>query len=263
MSTTPLPPQSPSPQGGVFSDLRVLWNLVTSSGRGNSHKERLESFYVGQAGDYDAFRRRLLRGRERLLEALAQQEGDARGGTWIDIGGGTGHNIEAAGDKVISSFDRVVILDLTPSLLEVARQRITTRGWSNVVTLEADATNFELPPDTPPIRRVTFSYSLTMIPDWFAAVDRAEELLQPKGFLGAVDFYISRKYPLSGSVAHGWTTRHCWPAWFGMDNVFLNPDHIPYLRNRVQPRFLEENRAKVPYLPMVRVPYYVFVGQKG
>jgi S-adenosylmethionine-diacylgycerolhomoserine-N-methlytransferase len=241
----------------------VIWNLVAHRGRGNTHQERLESFYSGQAGDYDAFRKRLLQGRERMLEAAAQAEGEQTGGTWIDIGGGTGHNVEAAGEETLARFDRVIILDLTPSLLEVARQRIEARGWTNVTTLLADATAFELPPDTPPVRRISFSYSLTMIPDWFAALDRGLELLQPGGHAGIVDFYVARKYPETGLVQHGWWTRIGWPAWFASDNVFLNPDHVPYLRRRLTTVTLEERRAKVPYLPLVRVPYYVFVGRKG
>jgi S-adenosylmethionine-diacylgycerolhomoserine-N-methlytransferase len=238
--------------------------LVAHRGKGATHAERLESFYSGQAGDYDAFRRRLLQGRERMLEAAAATEAEAglSGGTWSDIGGGTGHNVEAAGEECLARFDRVIILDLTPSLLEVARQRIEARGWTNVETMLADATAFSLSEGTPPVRRVTFSYSLTMIPDWFAAADRALQILEPGGFVGVVDFYVGRKHPDQGLARHGWWTRFGWPAWFASDNVFLNPDHIPFWRWRLATSVLEECRAKVPYLPLVRVPYYVFVGRK-
>ena len=53
---------------------------------------------------------------------------------------------------------------------------------------------------------VTFSYSLTMIPDWFLAVDHAWRLLRPGGTIGVVDFYVSRKHPDPGWRRHPWST---------------------------------------------------------
>lgn len=41
---------------------------------------------------------------------------------------------------------------------------------------------------------VTFSYSLSMIPNFFAAIDQALSLLHEDGILGACDFYVSAKF---------------------------------------------------------------------
>ncbi|MCA9033097.1 MAG: SAM-dependent methyltransferase, partial [Planctomycetaceae bacterium] len=60
----------------------------------------------------------------------------------------------------------------------------------------------------------------------------------------------------------GWTTRSFWPLWFGSDNVFLNCDHVPYVENKFETIRLEERRGKIPYMPFVRVPHYVFIGRK-
>ena len=38
---------------------------------------------------------------------------------------------------------------------------------------------------------VTFSYSLTMIPDWVRALEQAWALLKPGGTIGIVDFYVA------------------------------------------------------------------------
>ena len=59
----------------LLSDLRVLWHLLLSPIRGTSHAERLNSFYAGQAADYDAFRARLLKGRGELLQSLPAPTG--------------------------------------------------------------------------------------------------------------------------------------------------------------------------------------------
>jgi S-adenosylmethionine-diacylgycerolhomoserine-N-methlytransferase len=61
---------------------------------------------------------------------------------------------------------------------------------------------------------------------------------------------------------HPWVTRAFWPWWFAHDNVFPSADHLPYLRRRFETVSLDQRRAKVPYLPWARVPYYRFVGRK-
>ena len=112
---------------------------------------------------------------------------------------------------------------------------------------------------------VTFSYSLTMIPDWFAAMDNANALLASDGTLGVVDFYVARKHPEAGLHANGWLQRTFWPAWFANDNVFLSADHVPYLRRIFPSHTLLERLAKVPYVGLVmpNVPYYIFVGSRA
>ncbi|GAB6167162.1 class I SAM-dependent methyltransferase [Thermostilla marina] len=239
---------------GVFSDLKILYHMVVRPGRGKDHAERLENFYAGQAEHYDEFRKRLLQGREDLWKAL----GVPAGGVWVDIGAGTGSNAEYFGDR-IGELRKLILVDLSRSLLNVADRRIEKHGWTNVVTQEADATTYR--PDEP-VDVVTFSYSLTMIPDWFAAIDNALAMLKPGGKIGVVDFYVSRKHPDEGMRRHGAVTRLFWTGWFNYDNVFPSPDHIPYLKRRLKCVHLEERKAKVPYLPLVRAPYYIFIGEK-
>ena len=240
---------------GLLSELRVLYHIALKPIRGKDHAARLESFYAGQAEGYDAFRRRLLQGREDLWAAIDVPEG----GVWVDLGGGTGANLENFGPQ-ISKLDKVYVVDLSPSLLEVARKRIDEHGWTNVEPIEADATAWQPPSGAADV--VTFSYSLTMIPDWFAAVENAQAMLEPGGLVGVVDFYVSRKHPDEGRVRHSWLTRTFWPTWFNLDNVFPSPDHVPFLHRRFEPVHFTENRAKQPYIPLLRVPYYTFVGRK-
>lgn len=239
----------------LATDLRILWHMVTSGGRGKTHEERLENFYSGQAAGYDAFRKRMLHGRAELFTALPA----VAGGVWIDFGAGTGENAEHWGDK-LSQFSQAYLVDLSSSLLQIADQRIQARGWTNVVTAHADATKFV--PAEGRADVVTMSYSLTMIPDWFLAVDQALKLLKPGGVIGVVDFFVARKYPSENLTKHRWFTRTVWPAWFASDNVFLSADHIPYLQSRFEAVRLEQRRGKIPYLPLVRAPYYWFIGRK-
>jgi len=242
-------------KGSFLNDLKILWHMAITGGRGKTHEERLENFYSGQASGYDAFRKRLLHGREELFASLP----DISNGIWVDFGAGTGENAENWGSR-IQNFSAAYLVDLSSSLLKVAEQRVASRGWTNVKPVHADATKFVPPEGCADI--VTFSYSLTMIPDWFLAIDHARRLLKPGGIIGVVDFFVARKWPAEGLAKQKWTTRTLWPAWFANDNVFLNGDHIPFLQSRFETVSLEQHRGTVPYLPLVRAPYYQFVGRK-
>src|ERR1700741_3215102 len=84
-----------------------------------------------------------------------------------------------------------------------------------------------------PVDCVYFSYALTMIPDWRAAIANALSMLKPGGTLGVVDFHVSASRPQSGCVRHGAITRRFWPAWFRHDGVRISAAHLPELRQRL------------------------------
>jgi S-adenosylmethionine-diacylgycerolhomoserine-N-methlytransferase len=240
---------------GFFADLKILYHLTLKPVRGKDHASRMESFYGGQAEKYDDFRKRLLKGRQELYESI---EAPANA-VWVDMGGGTGSNIEYLAGR-LDSFQSVYVVDLSKSLLKVAAERFKERGWDNVKTAEADATRYT--PEEGLADVVTFSYSLTMIPDWFAAIDNAYAILKPGGLIGVVDFYVSRKFPTDGHRRHRWFTRTLWPNWFANDNVFPSADHLPYLDRKFETVQLDESKSKLPYVPFLRTPFYRFVGRK-
>jgi len=236
------------------SNVKTLYHLLLKPVRGADHAARMERFYAGQAEGYDRFRRRLLAGRRELFESIETP----RAGIWIDMGGGTGACLEHLGPQ-IAELKKVYIVDLSPSMLAVAKERIGRCGWRNVETVVADATTFR--PAEGHADVVTFSYSLTMIPDWFAALENAMTILRPEGRIGVVDFYVARKHPARGLKRYSWFTRWFWPVWFAAYNVFLSPDHVPFLHGRFDVLHFEEGRAKVPYVPLLRLPYFTFVGR--
>ena len=238
-----------------LDDMKVLYHMLLKPVRGDNHAQRMESFYGGQAGAYDDFRRRLLKGRESLYESLPKPEG----GVWVDMGGGTGSNIENLANS-IDSLQKVYVVDLSESLLNVATKRFQDKGWSNAQAVVADATTFT--PEEGSADVVTFSYSLTMIPDWFTAIENAKRILKPGGHLGVVDFYVGRKYPQESMKQHGWLSRSLWQPWFATDNVFPSPDHIPFLRHHFEQVHLDEQRNRMPYVPLLKTPYYQFIGRK-
>ena len=238
----------------AIADLRTIARLALSSKRGDTHAERLENFYAGQASQYDEFRKKLLHGREAALSNLTLPP-DAR---VVDIGGGTGNNLDALSAAQLSAVANWDLIDLCPSLLEIAEQKIEQRSLSFAKTLQADACSWQ---PAQPADVVLFSYSATMIPDWLGAFENAFNMLKPGGKIVVVDFYVARKFP-TGDANHGTFTRHFWPLWFSWDNVFINQDHLPWLQDRYQTIKLHESFGALPYLRFVKVPYYYFVGEK-
>jgi S-adenosylmethionine-diacylgycerolhomoserine-N-methlytransferase len=91
-----------------------------------------------------------------------------------------------------------------------------------------------------------FSYALTMIPDWAGAIDNAIAMLRHGGVLGVVDFHLPGRVPALDAF---------WRRWFAHDGVWLSDRHLPYLRQRLQPLFASEGRARLPFLPGPQAPY--------
>jgi S-adenosylmethionine-diacylgycerolhomoserine-N-methlytransferase len=236
----------------IGSDARVLVQLLRGQPRRGPLAERLQAFYAPQAGHYDRFRERLLHGRRQLIERLDPPPG-AR---LVELGAGTGRNLLFFGPR-IGKFAQVDLVDLCPALLDQARER--SRHWPNVRTQEADVLCYR--PEQP-VDCVYFSYSLTMIPDWRGALENALAMLRPGGVLGVVDFYVSEPDPAPGLVRHRALSRWFWPRWFAHDGVRPDSRHLPALRQLLPDHRLQECTAPVPYLPGLRVPYYLFVGRR-
>lgn len=234
-------------------DWKSIKEIIFNPSRGHTLQERLENFYSGQASSYDSFRKKLLQGREDLFSRLSIQPGSV----WVDFGAGTGSNLEVFGER-LQDFKTVHLVDLSESLLKVAEQRIRKNNWRNVEIHQADCSKFD---PKEPVDLASFSYSLSMMPNWYEALGQAESILKDSGQLAVVDYYLSRKHENS-LRKHPWIKRHFLRAWFEKDNVFLNPDHIHYLQAKFQETSLEQKEAGLPYLGFLKVPYYQFVGKK-
>jgi S-adenosylmethionine-diacylgycerolhomoserine-N-methlytransferase len=230
----------------LAADARILWRMLRGQPRGGSHAERLQGFYAPQAERYDAFRERLLHGRDALIEALDIPTG-AR---VVELGCGTGRNVLAINQRQpVAALASIEMVDLCPALLAVARRRVA--GFANVSVIEADATRWQ---PACPVDRVFLSYALTMMPDWRAVLANAYAMLAPGGRLGLVDFHLPEHASRLGN--------RFWQAWFAHDGVHLSGEHLPALHALFADAQVRQLRAGVPYLPGFRAPYYLFVGVK-
>ena len=235
-----------------MTELRSLWQMIKGMPDGSSYVARLDAFYRPQAAHYDAMQKRMLHGRDRLLQMLAP----APGSHVVELGAGTGATLDLWGSRV-RTLSALELVDICPAMLEQARRR--TQGHSNIRVVEADATAYRAPW---PVDCVYFSYSLTMIPDWVRALNNALAMLRPGSKLGIVDFYVAGEDHVWSRAQHSTITRWFWTQWFAPDQVRLSEDHLSALCTLTDKAYLHEALGSLPYVPLLRAPYYVFVGIK-
>ncbi|KAK6540561.1 hypothetical protein TWF694_009352 [Orbilia ellipsospora] len=303
--------RSAKEDNGILANIKNLILFVYScflkphSGDNRNQQDALESFYSTQASVYDATRTKLLSGREDMLGLVAAQlkyKRDSRSikrkPIWVDVGGGTGYNIEKMGAylDVPSFFETVYLVDLSPSLCKIAVERFERLGWKNVKVMCCDARYFRLEtfarqPDValPAVQTastsrsssrpvspyseteqysadlITLSYSLSMIPDFHCAIDNMSEILSTHGIIGVADFYVQNQTEfISRNYLGGSLDRHC--MW--ISRVFwrtwfeidrVNLDSAR--RDYLEYRFgtVHNTNSRCRLLGF-RIPYYIWIG---
>ena len=79
---------------------------------------------------------------------------------WVDLGGGTGENIDMmAAYMDLSAFHKIYVVDLCGPLGDVAREKVSKRGWQTGEVVEGDVCDCVPPQGFANL--VTFSYSLS------------------------------------------------------------------------------------------------------
>ncbi len=171
----------------------------------------MDRIYRRQRAIYDVTRRYYLLGRDHMIAGLQPKPGTAV----LEIGCGTGRNLIHCAR--IYPQARLFGLDVSSAMLETAQTSLKRSGLDGRIGLaQADATIFE--PQAlfaePRFERIFISYSLSMIPDWRAVVERALETLQPGGELHIVDFGQQEGLPRWFRAA-----LFLWLSWFSVTPI--------------------------------------------
>ena len=159
-------------------------------------RSSVQRFYRFHAYIYDWTRWTILHGRRKAVARL----GVVPDGEVLEIGCGTGLNF-AYVLEALQGRGRLMGLDFSADMLRRAERRVASRGWSNIELVQGDATQLALGRQ---FDAILFAYSLTMIPDWRAALRRAYDHLKPGGRLGVLDFGRFRGWGPFGALMRGW-----------------------------------------------------------
>ncbi|MDH4225652.1 MAG: methyltransferase domain-containing protein [Deltaproteobacteria bacterium] len=124
--------------------------------------------------------------RRRAVEALGLQMGD----TVVEIACGTGLNFGLL-CKAVGPRGRVVGVDFSPQMLDVARRRVARRNWPNVVLVQCDAADYRFPPR---VNGVLSTFALTLIPHYEKVVAVGCQALAAGGRFVVLDLQIPRNW---------------------------------------------------------------------
>lgn len=108
----------------------------------------------------------------------------------LDLGCGTGLNFPLLVDAV-GPDGRVIGLDRSSAMLEMARRRVARFGWANVSLVHADATEFgwhDL--GVPEVDAMFSTYAMSVFGDPHAAWVKARAVLRPGGRACIVDMQV-------------------------------------------------------------------------
>jgi len=165
----------------------------------------LDRNYRYQRHIYDLTREHYLLGRNTLIAGLAP----ADGASVLEIGCGTARNLILAARE----YPHVEFygIDLSRLMLETAQRKLAQNDLTERIHLaRADAAGFDAQAlfGRRSFDRVFFSYSISMIPPWLAALRHAVSLLAPNGSLHVVDFGRGNGLPrMFDRSLDAWLTR--------------------------------------------------------
>jgi S-adenosylmethionine-diacylgycerolhomoserine-N-methlytransferase len=152
-----------------------------------AHASLMDGVYRWQTPIYDLTRKYYLLGRDRLI---AELDPPADGGV-LEIGCGTGRNLACVARRYKDA--RLYGFDISRVMLDTAGAKLDRRA----ALAQADAATFD--PQAVfgrrGFERVFCAYTLSMIPDWRAALSRGFDALAPGGRIAVVDFGAQRRWP--------------------------------------------------------------------
>lgn len=183
--------------------------------------EKMDAIYRFQRHFYDLTRKFFLFGRDELLAKMKINAGDRV----LEIGCGTGRNLLKL-DRLHPAAS-LYGLDASSEMLKTAGAKFDARGIEKKIVLRrALAEEFGAKKTFALDEKfdvIFFSYTLSMIPAWQAAVDAALANLKAGGQLYIVDFGDGRGLP---GWFHGLLT-----GWLSLFGVHFRPELLVYLQD--------------------------------
>jgi demethylmenaquinone methyltransferase/2-methoxy-6-polyprenyl-1,4-benzoquinol methylase len=106
-----------------------------------------------------------------------------RGDHVIELGCGTGLNFPFIMEQ-IGPEGRLIGIDLTPGMLDIARERVERSGWNNVELIQSDIVDYDFPEE---VNGVFATGLFGYIPEYDSVIKAASQSLVPGGHLAILD----------------------------------------------------------------------------
>lgn len=165
--------------------------------------EKMSRMYRWMRHVCDNTRRYYLLGRDKMLDRVAERPA----GNVVEVGCGTARNLCVLDDK--APHHTLYGLDASLATLATARDKLERTGRHDRITL-AQGLAQEFDPKRQfgidgPVDVIFFSYVLSRLPSWPAALGTALSHLEPDGRLYVVDFWDQDDLPrLAGAALKRW-----------------------------------------------------------
>ncbi len=150
----------------------------------------LIDIYRKRAKHYDLYARLfpLLGFRQEVYRTKAVQALNLRhGDTVVDIGCGTGLNFPLL-EQAIGPEGKIVGVDLTDAMLDLAQERADENDWSNIELVQSDAAKFRFPAG---LDGIISTYALTLVPEFDRVILNGCQALKPGKRWAIADFKLS------------------------------------------------------------------------
>lgn len=125
--------------------------------------------------------------REQTVKALRLSPGDLV----VELGCGTGLNFPYL-ERAVDSEGKIIGIDLTDLMLEVARDRVEREGWHNVELVQADVSQWALPES---VSGFISTLAITLVPEYDLVIRRASQALVPGGRIAIFDMKEPDRWP--------------------------------------------------------------------
>lgn len=192
--------------------------MVVRANSPSVQRETMSGYYAWQSRIYDATRWAFLFGREAALDQLRLKGGD----TVLEVGSGTGHNLEGIAKRV-GPGGAIFAVDCARPMLARCAERIRKNGWNNVQLIDREYG--ETPVTDGKADALLMSYSLSMIPNWEDVIRCAARDLKPGGRISVVDFCLGE----------GATAIAGFETWMTRNHVHIKRPYVEKLSSVFQP----------------------------
>lgn len=145
-----------------------------------NHGDLMDEVYRYQRLFYDVTRKYYLLGRDHLIHEINAEPGDRI----LEVACGTGRNLAKIGKSYPQA--RLYGFDISDQMLTTARAKLA--GKAKLARGDACAYDPNSLFNETSFDHIVLSYSLSMIPDWQAALRESVRHLAPGGTLHIVDF---------------------------------------------------------------------------